>query len=74
MPLEPSPARGGDTATAIHPSYTINEFCRAERMSRAELYKLWKQGSGPDFYLVGTHRRISHQARVDWQQRNKVNI
>jgi hypothetical protein len=49
-------------------SYTVNEFCAAERISRAMLYKLWNEGNGPRFYQVGTHRRISHQARIEWQQ------
>jgi len=49
-------------------SYTVEEFCRAERMSRSMVYKLWKEGKGPKFYWVGTVRRISHQARIEWQQ------
>jgi hypothetical protein len=49
-------------------SYTVEEFCTAERMSRSMLYKLWAQGRGPRFYMVGTVRRISHRARIEWQQ------
>ena len=49
-------------------SYTVNEFCKAERISRAMLYKLWSQGQGPRFYMVSSVRRISHQARLDWHQ------
>ena len=49
-------------------SYTIDEFCEAERISRAMLYKLWCQGKGPRFYYVGTVRRISHEARLEWHQ------
>jgi hypothetical protein len=51
-----------------HQSYTIDTFCEAERMSRSMLYKLWSQGKGPRFFMVGTVRRISHQARIEWQQ------
>jgi hypothetical protein len=50
-------------------SYTINEFCQAERISRAMLYKLWAEGNGPKFFYVGTSRRISHEARIEWRQR-----
>ena len=50
-------------------SYTIAEFCQAERMSRAMLYKLWAQGKGPRFFYVGNSRRISHEARIEWRQR-----
>jgi hypothetical protein len=49
-------------------SYTITEFCQAERISRAMLYKLWSQGKGPRFYYVGSVRRISHEARLEWHR------
>jgi hypothetical protein len=51
------------------PSLTINEFCAAEKISRAQLYLLWAEGKGPKYYIVGkaSHRRITHQARLDWQ-------
>ena len=39
-------------------SYTVDEFAASERMSRSMVYKLWKQGKGPRFYMVGTVRRI----------------
>ena len=32
------------------------------------LYKLWKDDRGRRFYMVGTVRRITHQARIEWQQ------
>jgi hypothetical protein len=49
-------------------SYTVEEFCTAERMSRSMVYKLWKEGKGPKFYWVGTVRRISPEARIGWQR------
>lgn len=49
------------------PSYTVEEFCLAERISRAMLYAFWKQGKGPRYYTNGRCRRITHQARLDWQ-------
>ena len=49
-----------------HQSYTIDEFCKAERISRAMLYKLWSQQKGPRFYYIGSVRRISHEARLEW--------
>ena len=48
-------------------SYTLAEFCAAERISRSMLYKLWAAGLGPDFYWVGVTRRITHAARLAWQ-------
>jgi hypothetical protein len=49
-------------------TYTVAEFCVAERISRAMLYKLWSQDQGPRYYMVGTVRRISHEARIEWQK------
>jgi hypothetical protein len=54
------------------PSYTIAEFCAAERLSRSMLYKLWHQGKGPRWFNVATHRRISHQARTEWRQQREA--
>ncbi len=50
-------------------SYTIKEFCEAEKLSRAMLYRLWAEGRGPRWFLIGTHKRISHDARTEWRQR-----
>jgi hypothetical protein len=49
-------------------SYTVGSFCEAEDMARSQLYKLWKLGRGPRFYLNGSHRRITAQAREDWHR------
>jgi hypothetical protein len=53
-------------------SYTVDEFCEAERISRAHLYNEWKRGRGPRYYLVGNVRRISHQARIEWQRKREA--
>jgi len=49
-------------------TFTVDEFCLAERMSRVSLYALWKQGKGPRFYYNGRCRRITHEARLTWQR------
>ena len=67
MSLEHSPSRKG--AVGTRRSHTPSEFCELERISRAQLYKLWKLKIGPRFYFAGTgntHRRITEQARLDW--------
>jgi hypothetical protein len=57
-----------DTNFVPHePSYTVCEFCEAERISRVALYAFWKQGKGPRFDYNGRCRRITHHARQDWQ-------
>jgi hypothetical protein len=48
--------------------YTINDFCRVERISRSLLYQLWQHGKGPRYFLAGSHRRITEQARQDWHR------
>jgi hypothetical protein len=50
------------------PSYTVDEFCKAERISRVALYGMWKDGRGPRFYMNRRCRRITHAARVEWQR------
>jgi hypothetical protein len=51
------------------PSYTVDEFCVAERISRVMLYEDWKHGNGPRFYYNGRRRIIPHSARLEYQQR-----
>jgi hypothetical protein len=54
------------------PSYTIAEFCDAENICRGMYYKLKRAGKGPREMAVGTHKRISHAARIDWQRDREV--
>jgi hypothetical protein len=69
LSLEHSPNRvGKDEPAFAAPSYTINQFCEIEQMSRSALYKLWEQGTGPRFYFVGNTRRITAQARLDYHR------
>jgi len=56
------------------PSLTINEFCLAEKISRSQLYEDWQNGIGPDFFLVGSHRRISHEARERWRRQREAAV
>jgi hypothetical protein len=53
-------------------SYTIKEFCDLERISRSLLYKAWRGGWGPRYFLAGTHRRISHEARIEWRREREA--
>ena len=56
------------------PSYSVDGFAEAEDISRSMVYKLWKQGKGPRFYMVGTVRRIFHQARIDWHREREADV
>jgi hypothetical protein len=69
--LEHSPTRQGKAGVS-DPSYTVGEFCAAERISRSMAYKLWTEGKGPRFYWAGAVRRITHQARLDWHREREA--
>jgi hypothetical protein len=47
---------------------TLDEFCKANGVSRPMLYKLWRQGLGPKFMLVGFRRIISTEAGAAWRK------
>jgi hypothetical protein len=59
--------RARDVLPPFERSYSVDEFCLSERMSRVSLYAMWKQGKGPRYYLNGRCRRITHKARLEWQ-------
>ena len=56
----------------VDPTLTVNQFCAAEKISRSQLYDLWKQKKGPDYYLNGKCRRITYEARVRWQRQREA--
>jgi hypothetical protein len=63
--LDASPARDAPIARA---ALTIDEFCTSHGVSKPMLYKLWKQGLGPKFMLVGMRRYISTKAAAAWRE------
>jgi hypothetical protein len=70
MSLEHSPSR--EKRRPPHASFSIDEFCEAERISKSELYKLWRERKGPRFYYVGVNRKITPEARADWQREREA--
>jgi hypothetical protein len=48
-------------------SFTIKEFCAAEKISRSFYYKLDAEGRGPRTYNIGVTRRISRAALNEWR-------
>jgi predicted DNA-binding transcriptional regulator AlpA len=48
-------------------SFTIDEFCAAEKISRSFFYKLDGQGNAPKTYTIGRNRRIARAALVTWR-------
>ena len=53
-------------------SYNVSAFCAAEEISRGMLYLLWKRGKGPRFYYLGRIRRITEEARLQWQREREA--
>lgn len=74
MSLEHSPVRAQKTTSPVvsDPSYTVAEFCALERVSRSMLYRAWKEGWGPRYFMIGVSRRISHRARIEWQDQREA--
>jgi hypothetical protein len=61
MSLGHNPART-QNAAVNDPSYTVDDFCAAERMSRSMLYKAWAEGWGSRF-LLGRRHAAPHYSR-----------
>jgi len=57
-----------DETPSAKRAYTVNTFCKAHETSRTELYKLWREGRGPRYFLIGSHRRITEEAASDWRR------
>lgn len=58
----------------FEPSYTVDEFCNVERISRFALYDFWKQDKGPRYYMNGRRRLITHKARLEWQAAREAEV
>jgi hypothetical protein len=50
-------------------SKTIDEFCEAERISRAKYFKLRKDGRGPAELRLDSVVRITPQAHAAWRRK-----
>jgi hypothetical protein len=51
----------------MNESFTIDEFCKAEKISRSFFYKLNSLGKAPKTYPNGRTRRISLDAWKTWR-------
>jgi hypothetical protein len=54
-------------ATVTRSSFTIEEFCRRNGISKSFFYKLRNMGKGPRLMDVGSHKRVSVEAEADWK-------
>jgi predicted DNA-binding transcriptional regulator AlpA len=55
--------------------FTIDEFCTVHRISRSLIYSLWKQGTGPRFFKLGSKVMITREAAAEWRaEREKATM
>jgi hypothetical protein len=51
---------------------TLRDFDPAmTELGPTMIYKAWQEGWGPRFYLNGVSRRITHEARLEWQRQRE---
>lgn len=50
-------------------SYTVAEWCRRRKISRAQFYVLLRRGEAPESYMVGDRRYVSDEADARWVRR-----
>jgi hypothetical protein len=55
-------------------AYSVAEFCRAHRLSRAFFYILQKRGDGPAVMKVGKRTLVSDEAAKHWRQRMETAV
>ena len=53
-------------------SQTIEEFCKAERISRSFFYSMRAEGWGPGEMAIGDSVRISPRARRKWREEREA--
>jgi hypothetical protein len=50
-------------------AYSVLEFCKAYRICRGLLYRLWREGAGPKMMKIGKRTVISREAAQEWRQK-----
>jgi hypothetical protein len=54
-------------------AYTVDEFAKAYRLSRAMVYKLWRAKKGPAYKRIGKKKRIITLVAADeWSRSGEV--
>jgi len=51
----------------LEPSFTIADFCKSEKISRAFYYKLQREGKAPRTFHLGAMVRITPEAVREWR-------
>jgi hypothetical protein len=53
-------------------SFTVEEWCKRRKISRASLYRLWREKRGPAFHYNGIRRLISEEADAEWVRQQEA--
>jgi excisionase family DNA binding protein len=59
---------GRVAAPAAREAFTVDEFAEAFRLSRATVYNMWRDGSGPAKMRVRGRVLISREAAENWRR------
>jgi hypothetical protein len=52
-------------------SFTAEGWRNHRGVSKWQQYQMWRSGTGPRFYMVGTRRFITAEADAEWVQRQE---
>ncbi len=75
MSLEHSPSQASESNAGGAPrraAYSIDEFCQMHCISRALLYQMLKEGTGPRTMKVRGRRLISTEAAEQWRRERET--
>jgi len=53
-------------------AYTVDGACETTHLSRSKLYELWRAGTGPRFYTIGSRRYVSHESLTEWLRQREA--
>ena len=56
----------------FHGSFSVEEWCRHRKLSRATFYELLQEGKAPRSYRVRNRRYISAEADDAWRQEREA--
>jgi hypothetical protein len=59
-------AENDDMSDPVEQSYTIDQWCRNRKVSRAMFYVLAEKGLAPRTHYIGSKRLVSDQADREW--------
>jgi hypothetical protein len=53
-------------------AYTVDDFCKLNRISRSKFYELIQLGKGPHCFFIGIQRRISVESAAQWRKQMEM--